>query len=337
MTDVHILLSVEGLRHRSYQSQPFLIKEVTGHEGFRGFLLSYESDGLKVFARMNVPSGDIPPHGFPVVVFAHGFSPNPDDPDYFQRPYYEMWVNSYARKGYLTIMPGYRGHGIVDGEPAGGYDYFEKFAGCYLTSPFYAIDLLNLLAGLPSLALPDRTRPDICPPGSPLADTKNIFLSAHSMGGEVALIVLAASRQFNAASIWAGVCADVKDVAAFYTLYYLKEHKSEKPFETAFASEWNKVKAVAQAEPFLLSDVNQANGFYSLDLIDTPLILHQGMEDTAVSPEWSVNLQNRLRELGKLATLHLYEGNDHELSLNEAQSLAIQRDVEFFNEHKRTE
>ena len=121
--------------------------------------------------------------------------------------------------------------------------------------------------------------------------------------------------------------------SAFYTHYYLKEHKSEKTFETAFASEWNKVTAAAQAEPFLLDDVNQANGFYSLDHIDTPLILHQGMEDTAVSPEWSVNLQNRLQELCKPSTLYSYEGNNHELSLNDAHSLAIQRDVDFFKKH----
>ena len=336
MTQVHSPLSVKGLRHRSYRSQLSVIKEITGYEGFRAFLLSYESDGLEVFARVNIPEGDVPPHGFPVVVFAHGFSPNPKDPDYFQRPYYETWVNAYVQQGNLVIMPGYRGHGVIDGREAGGSEYIDKYSSLNLTSPFYAVDVLNLVAALPSLSLLNLNEPGISFPNIPLADTKNVFLSAHSMGGDIALIVLAVNQQFKAASIWAGVCADVKDVTAFYTRYYLNEHKSETPFETAFAAEWGKVTSAAQAEPFLLGDVNQANGFYALENISAPLILHQGMADTAVSPEWLVNLHNRLQELGKLSTLHLYDSNDHELSLNEAHPLAIQRDVEFFNAHKGT-
>lgn len=337
MTEVQSQLSVESLRHRSYQSQLSLIKEITAHEGFRAFLLSYESDGLEVFARINIPSGDVPPHGFPVVVFAHGFSPNPADPDYFQRPYYEAWVNAYAKQGYLVIMPGYRGHGVIDGEKADGGEYIDRYADIYLTSPFYAIDMLNLMATLPSLPLLNWTELGTYSPNTPLADEKNIFLSAHSMGGDVALILLATNQQFNAASIWAGVCADMKDVAAFYTQYSLKESQSDSSFETIFEAEWHKVTSTAKEAPFHLDDVNDANGFFFLQSIKTPLILHQGMEDSAVSPDWSVTLHKNLSELGLQNILHLYEGNNHELSLNEAHSLAIQRDVEFFNKHRRTE
>lgn len=337
MIDVRSQLSVEGLRHRSYHSQLSLIKELTGYEGFRAFLFSYESDGLEVFARVNIPAGSVPPHGFPVVIFAHGFSPNPKDPDYFQRAYYETWVHAYVKQGYLVIMPGYRGHGVIDGKEAGGGEYIDKYSSINLTSPFYAVDMLNLIAALPSLSLLNLTEPDTSSPNIPLADEKNVFLSAHSMGGDIALIVLAVNQQFKAASVWAGVCADVKDIAEFYTRYSLRESKSESPFEIVFDAEWNKVTTAAKAAPFQLDDVNDANGFFFLQKIETPLILHQGTADTAVSPDWSVTLHKKLSDLGLSATLHLYDGNDHELSLNEAHPLAIQRDVEFFNEHKRTE
>jgi len=323
--------SVDGLCKRKYQSRLSFIKEIPDQEGLRAFLVSYESDGLKVFARINIPSSEIPLQGFPVVIFAHGFSPNPSDPEYFQRPYYEEWINAYTRKGYLTIMPGYRGHGVIDGEAADGGEYIKKYSSVYLTSPFYAVDMLNLMTALPSIEDLDLVEMNVCMPSQRLVDEKNIFLSAHSMGGDIALILLAVNQKFKAASIWAGVCAGVKDVAAFYTRYALEEKKSQKMFEVAFEEEWNKVTSAAKAEPFLLEDVNDANGFFFLQDIKTPLILHQGTGDTAVSPEWSVGLYEKLKDLGRQSVIHLYEGNNHELSRNDEHRLAIERDVDFFN------
>jgi dipeptidyl aminopeptidase/acylaminoacyl peptidase len=325
--------SVEGLRGRKYHSRLSFIKEFKGETGSRAFLGSYESDGLKIFARVNIPAGKVPPRGFPVVIFAHGFSPNPSDPEYFQRPYYEEWINAYTRKGYLTIMPGYRGHGVIDGETAGGGEYIKKYSSVYLTSPFYAVDMLNFMTALPSIKELDWAGMNICLPSQNLADEKNIFLSAHSMGGDIALILLAVNQQFKAASIWAGVCAGVKDVAAFYTRYALEEKKSHKTFEVAFEEEWNNVTSAAKAEPFLLEDVNDANGFFFLQDIKTPLILHQGTGDKDVSPEWSSNLYHKLTELGKPASLHLYKDNNHELSLANGHQTAIEYDVEFFKSH----
>lgn len=329
--------SVEGLRERKYHSRVSFVKELIGETDFRAFLISYDSDGLKIFARVNIPAGKVPLRGFPIVIFAHGFSPNPSDPEYFLRPYYEEWINAYTRKGYLTIMPGYRGHGVIDGEAADGGEYIKKYSSVYLTSPFYAVDMLNFMATLPSIEDLGWVDLNVCMPSQRLVDEKNIFLTAHSMGGDVALILLAVNRQFKGASIWAGVCADVKDVAAFYTQYSLNENKSSTPFEIAFEADWQKVTSAAKEEPFFLDNTNDANGFFFLRHIETPLILHQGTGDTAVSPEWSATLHKKISELGRQCELHLYKGNDHELSLNNEHSIAIQRDVEFFNKHHRTE
>jgi len=295
--------------------------------------MSYPSDGLKVFARMNIPEGAVPAQGFPVVVFAHGFSPNPLDPEYFQRPYYENWTDAYAEAGFLVIMPGYRGHGLIDGECAEGGDYIDRYANLYLTSPFYAIDILNLVAALSTISSPDWEKFGLHLQSRKLVDNNNLFLAAHSMGGEVALIILAVTDRFNAASIWAGVSASLEDVARFYTQYEITETKSEIPLEIAFRGKWRKISIAAKAAPFKLEDFNAWNGLYSLPNLTTPVMIHHGTADTSVPVEWSLQLDAELKNLGKESTLFLYKGNNHELSLKDENVLALERDATYFKTH----
>jgi dipeptidyl aminopeptidase/acylaminoacyl peptidase len=83
----------------------------------------------------------------------------------------------------------------------------------------------------------------------------------------------------------------------------------------------------------MLDDINALNGLFYLDDLVTPMILHHGTQDTSVPSVWSVNLHAKLNELGKESTLHLYEGNDHELSLKNEHLTALERDVIFFSKH----
>jgi len=328
-------LSIEGLRLREYGSQLSIIKEINGQENrFRSFLISYWSDGLKIFARVNIPVGEIPTEGFPAVVFAHGFSPEPLDPNYFQRPYYEAWTNAYAEAGFLVIVPGYRGHGVVEGEFAEGGKFLDKYSPLFLTSPFYAIDVLNLLAGLTDISALEWERYGYVPKPRCLLDVNNLFLSAHSMGGDVALIVLAVTRAIKAASIWAGVVASVEDVAEFYTQFEIDEGRTDRPLVVALRNKMRKIKLAVKAKPFRLEDMNGWNGLFHLKNLAAPLVIHHGTND-GVPADWSMRLDSELKNLGKESTLFLYKGNDHELSLNGEHALAIQRDVVFFKNHLR--
>jgi len=47
----------------------------------------------------------------------------------------------------------------------------------------------------------------------------------------------------------------------------------------------------------------------------------------------SVNSHEKLKKLGKESTLYLYEGNNHELSLNNEHFVAIERDLAFFRKY----
>jgi dipeptidyl aminopeptidase/acylaminoacyl peptidase len=327
-------LSIAGLRRRKYHAELSLEKEFEGYEkGFRSFLVSYPSDGLKVFARINIPEGKVPGQGFPVIVFAHGFSPNPQDPDYFQRPYYETWLNAYSQAGFIVIMPGYRGHGLIDSKRAEGGDTIDKYADLFLTSPFYAVDVLNLVADLPAISCLDWEKYGLQRPSKKLVDNNNLFLAAHSMGGEVALMILAVKDCFNAASIWAGVTASLEDVARFYTQYEIAATKSKVPFEIVFREKWRKISIAAKAAPFQLDNFNAWNGLFSLQNLTTPVLIHHGTGDTSVPVEWSLQLDAELKNMGKESTLFLYKGNNHELSLKDENIAALERDVIYFRKH----
>jgi len=194
-------LSTESLRLRQYGST-ISIEQVTSSPN-KSYLASYESDGLRVYTRIDLPAEEPPDDGFPVVIFLHGWTGIDRAPGYDfyyekHRDYGEM-VAAYVDAGFAVFVPGWRGHGTVNGIPADGLEFMEAFDnGSYLSPVFYAIDVLNLIDGL-------QTFDEV-----PL-DLDNINLSSHSQGGDVALITLAVAgegsnvkNEINAASIWAG-------------------------------------------------------------------------------------------------------------------------------------
>ena len=65
-------LSIEVLRERSYGSS-IKIEEQPAREDNDPLIVSYLSDGLRVYSRVDIPAQPVPEDGFPVVVFVHGW------------------------------------------------------------------------------------------------------------------------------------------------------------------------------------------------------------------------------------------------------------------------
>ena len=69
------------------------------------------------------PSGDVPSGGWPLVMYNHGFHPNPpfygkrtnDGVDDRPGDYYRGLPQAYARAGYTVVVPDYRGHNVSEG------------------------------------------------------------------------------------------------------------------------------------------------------------------------------------------------------------------------------
>jgi dienelactone hydrolase len=217
-------LSVESLRARTYGSRltveaPLDLGRTTGGADSaapRTYITSFRSDGLRQYARLDLPAGPMPEAGYPVVVFLHGWVGLAGAPKldfrFGKGSIYGAMIDEFTAAGFLVITPGFRGHGTVGGRAAEGIEYLATWDnGTYVSPVFYAIDALNLMEGLGTLAETDGARWGRA--AGPLAhiDQHRINVIGHSQGGDVALIVMAVcgrgsplKNAATAGSIWSG-------------------------------------------------------------------------------------------------------------------------------------
>ncbi|MFT6343615.1 MAG: dienelactone hydrolase [Paraglaciecola sp.] len=205
------ILSISHLRNRQYGSQ-FVKPEAVDNnsDGYSSFIMSYKSDGLTNYARIDIPQKTAPVTGYPVLLYSHGWVGIKSAPSFNffldQEGSQATYIDRLAKQGYVVVTPGWRGHGTVNNVPAQGIEFMQRWDNASYISPiFYAIDMLNALDSIQSI-----TSLKLGP--SPInIDTKKVFLSGHSQGGDTALLVLAIAgesstvkQQISAASIFSG-------------------------------------------------------------------------------------------------------------------------------------
>ena len=172
------------MRQQTYAGSALTIEAtLTWGPGFQRFIVSYLSEGNKIYAYMTVPLGERPRTGWPVIIFNHGYI-NPEI--YRSTERYEYYVEGFAQNGYIVFRSDYRGHGNSEGEAVGSY-----------SSPAYTVDVLNGMAAV-------KTYPD--------ADPNRIGMWGHSMGGYLTLRAMVISPDVKAGVIWAGVVASYPDL-----------------------------------------------------------------------------------------------------------------------------
>lgn len=284
------------MRARQYSGSDIVIETVLEPgTNYGRYYVSYLSDGLKIYALMTVPGGEIPASGWPVIVFNHGYIP----PNVYRTTErYIAYVDQLARSGYIVFRSDYRGH-----------DRSEGVAGGVYTQPDYTIDVLNALASV-------KRYPD--------ADPDRIGMWGHSMGGYITLRSMVISRDIRAGVIWAGVVARYPDLftrwnpGARYTaaspgtwVYTLEQTYGSAETNPGF---WNSVSANAY-----LHDLNG------------PVQLHHGTADADVPWEFSEMLYNELLQANQTAEFYTYEGDNHNISNGFAT--AMQRTIEFFDRY----
>jgi len=169
-------------------ADPSLIHERALDDGpsFSAYLVSYQSAGLKVYAMVAVPNQEIPDYGFPVVIANHGYVPDParygitaEGVDSRPGDYYRSVPELYASRGFLVVLPDYRGHNSSEG---------LEFVHGKESVSHYAEDVVALLSVLGDLEN---------------ADLDNVFIWSHSMGGPVSMRALLVTDLIKGVSYWA--------------------------------------------------------------------------------------------------------------------------------------
>jgi dienelactone hydrolase len=156
-------------------------------EGLSALVGKFSVDGLIQYALILQPEVGMPEAGWPVIIFNHGFHPEPfmngrrSEDGANDRPgdYYREIPQALARQGFLVVAPDYRGHNDSEG---------AEFTLQESSPHWYARDVLGVIAAL------ERTD---------RANMEHLFMLGHSMGGHVTLNVAAVlGDRLQGSSIW---------------------------------------------------------------------------------------------------------------------------------------
>ena len=197
-------LQIEMMRQQSYPGSPIIVEQtLTPGANYDQYVVSYQSDGYKIYALMTIPNGTKPATGWPVIVFNHGYIvPSA----YRTTEGYVAYVDAIARSGYIVFKSDLRGHGNSEG----GNSVDDVVYG----TPAYTVDVLNAVASL-------QDYED--------ADPNRIGMWGHSMGGQLMLRAMVVSQDIKAGVIWAGDIAPYPDLVAAYWGWdneFIKEYGS---------------------------------------------------------------------------------------------------------------
>lgn len=298
-------LSIQSLKNGEYPGSDIVIEQtLVPGMNYQRYIVSYKSEGLKIYGLLTVPDGDGPPGGgWPAIIFNHGYIP---PAQYRTTERYIAYTDGFSRAGYVLFRPDYRGHGNSEGEASGAYG-----------SNSYTIDVLNALSSIKKL---------------PIVNSEKIGMWGHSMGGHITLRAMVSNKDIKAGVIWAGVVASYPDL--------LNNWRRRSPAQSMIPGNsqptnprgWRNTLVQQYGEPEQNPQFwNSISANSYLKDISGPLQLHHGTADHSVPPQFSEKLSEQMKAEGKAVELYIYPGDEHDIPNN--FGVAMQRSVEFFDKY----
>lgn len=292
------------MREDNYPGSEIMIEQTLARgSNYDRYRVSYQSEGLKIYALMTVPRGERPQTGWPVIIFNHGYIP-PEQ--YRTTERYVAYVDGFARNGYIVLRSDYRGHDRSEGEPSSPY-----------STPAYTIDVLNALGAI-------RRYPE--------ADPERIGMWGHSMGGYITLQSMVVTDQIDVGVIWGGVVgtheerwAAWREIGSDWSTPTPDPTRKHPWRNSRFLTE---TYGTFESNPEFWAAIDPIT--YLADL-SGPLQLHHGTGDETVLYTLSESLIARLDEKGLTGELYLYENDNHNLAGQ--FGTAMQRSIDFFDQY----
>ena len=282
--------SIENHSETHIESGKFELKNVMSEEDdYSSYLFSFEFepalDGINktTTGQINLPIGT---EKYPIAIMLRGYV----DQELYKTGY-GTWkaAGVFAENGFITIAPDFLGY-AGSSEEAG--NIFETRFQTYVTT-------LSLIESLDQIDAWDR---------------QNIFIWAHSNGGQIALTALEINVKEIPTTLW----APVTESFPYNILYYTNEAEDRgKLIRTELA----KFEELYDVEKYAV-----ANYF---DKLKSPIQIHQGTNDDAIPLEWTYRFLNNLKSQDIDYTYYEYPGADHNMLPN--WDLVVERDLVFFN------
>ena len=94
-------MNIEALRRQKYPGGEFIVeKNLNNGTNYRQMVVSYLSEGLKIYGLLTIPLAPKPENGYPAIVFIHGHIP---PKQYSTINNYPTYQAALARGGFITF------------------------------------------------------------------------------------------------------------------------------------------------------------------------------------------------------------------------------------------
>lgn len=299
-------LTIDYLRELEIIGSEITFEQELGRRSnYQEHLVSYISEGNKIYGLLTIPYGDPPEEGYKAIVFNHGYIP---PANYRTTERYLAYVDILARNGFVVFKIDYRGHGKSEGNPTGSY-----------FSPGYTIDAITALKSLQ---------------GMEIIDPQGIGMWGHSMAGNLVLRAMLIEPDIQAGVIWAGAVYSYED----FTLYGIEDTSYRPPVAQESAEE-----SVHQRSSRTLFDFygspESGDAYWqavsltkNIEYLSSPIQIHHAEDDPVVNIGYSMNLASVLLGNDKTYEFYIYEGGGHNL-VSPWFDQAMLRTVEFFQDN----
>ena len=296
-------LAIEYLRSKDFPASTIeIIDTVTENEHYTKYIVSYLSEGNKIFAALAVPKNDDPSKKLPAIFLNHGYIP---PVSYDNTRKYVRYIDFLAIEGFVVCMPDYRGHGKSEGAITSPY-----FTNGYLT------DVLNAMSSVAKLEYVDTTR---------------IAIWGHSLGGTLTQQAMVVDKRIKTGVIWGGVVGTYEDM--FYTyqdkipwvrkgghiIQRMKEMEKEFGEFSLMNEYWIAISPIAY-----------------IDQISGPVQLHHARYDPSVPVELSIAFAQYMEDADKPVELYIYNSHDHNIGDPHFKQ-AMQRTADFYKKYMAIE
>ncbi len=294
-------LAITALRSRTYDSPaPIIVENIVSNSSYVKDLVSYTSDGLKIYAVMTTPVGEAPTGGWPVVILNHGYIP---PKEYDNTTKYVAYIDTLTRAGYVVFMSDYRGHGQSEGTASGGY-----------YDPGYTIDVLN---GIKSVQKYSKVNPN------------RLYLWGHSMGGNVSMRVRAIEPQIKATVIWAGVAGSYPMI---FKEFFGRPRNTEGTPEQRVRWSSSRMRMIEQygTPSASIPYWRDIDPMTTVATIRSPIQIHHGEADETVPLRVGQLFSDELQTAGVPHELYTYPGENHNIN-GPSFGVAMQRAIDLYD------
>jgi dipeptidyl aminopeptidase/acylaminoacyl peptidase len=301
-------IAINYLRSQVFESNKYFIEtELPNGLNYKRYIVSYLSEGEKVFALLTVPFDSIPNGGFPAIIFNHGYIP---PKSYSTTGNYATYVDYLARNGFVVLKIDMRGHGNSEGLATGSY-----------FSSTYTIDVISALKSLQKSEIINKDR---------------IGVWGHSMSGNLVLRSMLVSDEIKAGVIWAGAVYSYEDFGKYRISdssfmqrpqSQIIEHKNRDT-----NTEISKLREDFRSVDFSNNYWQSISLTSNINYLKNPLQIHHSIDDYVVSVNYSRDLAKVLDANSKIYEYFEYPGGGHNIT-GQYFNQAMQRTVEFFKKN----